>query len=265
MAVVLYWIPVSHPSAAARRMLDLKGVQYDLVGVLPFNQRLHLRLAGFPGGTVPALNLDGRKIQGSRAIARAVDERWPEPRLFPTDPELRARVAEAERWGDQEFQPVPRRLFRYGVASNRGLRRWVVRAQRLPAPEVLAAAMQPLMRYYARTIEADGRSANEAGVRSDLAVLPAMLDRVDRLIGDGTLTLDPPNAATLQILITVRLLDGFEDLRELVRAHICAEPAHELFPDYRAKLPAFLDRSWLAGVGTERDAAAYPRSPSPTS
>jgi hypothetical protein len=81
-----------------------------------------------------------------------------------------------------------------------------------------------------------------------------MLDRVDRLLGDGTLTLDPPNAATLQILVTVRLLDGFEDLRGLVRAHACAEPARALFPDYRAKVPAFLDRTWLEPIGAERDA-----------
>lgn len=251
MTVVLYWMAISHPSAAARKMLDLKGVQYDVVKVLPLSQRLHLRLAGFPAGTVPALKLDGRKIQGSRAISRALEERWPEPPLFPADPELHARVVEAERWGDQELQPVPRRLFRYGVATDPELRRAIVRAQRLPVPAVFAAVMQPLVSYYTRTIEADGRRASDAGVRADLAALPAMLDRVDRLLEDGALPVDPPNAATLQILVTVRLLDGFEDLRTLVRAHACVEPAQELFPDYRAEVPAFLDRSWLEPIGAE--------------
>ena len=51
-------------------MLDLKGIDYKLVHVLPGNQRVHLRLAGFRGGTVPALKLDGRRIQGSTVIAR---------------------------------------------------------------------------------------------------------------------------------------------------------------------------------------------------
>lgn len=234
-------------------MLDLKGIQYDVVDVVPLNQRIHLRLAGFPAGTVPALKLYGRKVQGSRAIARALDERWPDPPLFPAEHELRARVAEAERWGDQELQPIPRRLFRYGVANDAELRRWVLRAQRFPAPAVLAAALHPLMRYYARTIEADGRRATAAGVRADLAALPAMLDRVDRLLGDGTLALDPPNAATLQVLVTVRVFDAFADLRELVRAHSCAQPAHELFPHYRAELPPFLDRTWLEPIGAGRD------------
>jgi glutathione S-transferase len=226
-------------------MLELKGAEYELVDILPLNQRVHLRLAGFRGGTVPALKLDGRKFQGSRAIARALDARWPEPPLFPTDPELRTRVEEAERWGDEEFQPIPRRLFRFGVATHADLRRFVVRAQRMPAPELVAAAMQPAVAYYARTTEADGRRATEAGVRADLAALPAMLDHIDQLLDAGTLTLDPPNAATLEVLVTVRLLSAFEDLYEHVQAHRCAAPAHELFPSYPAKLPRFLEPEWL--------------------
>jgi glutathione S-transferase len=246
MSATLYWMNISHPSQAIRKMLDLKRVEYDVVDIVPLNQRVHLRLAGFRGGTVPALKLDGHKIQGSREIARALDARWPEPPLFPADPELRARVEAAERWGDEEFQPIPRRLFRFGVASNSELRRFIVRAQRMPAPDLVAVAMQPAVAYYARTTEADGRRANAAGVRADLAALPAMLEHVDQLLDDGTLTLDPPNAATLQILVTVRLLGGFEDLQDHVQAHRCAAPAFELFPRYPAKLPRFIDQEWLA-------------------
>jgi glutathione S-transferase len=252
MTPVLYWMAISHPSVAARKMLDLKHAPYDVVEVRPLNQRLHLRLAGFRSGTVPALKLDGQRIHGTRAISRALDERWPDPPLFPSDPALRARVQEAERWGDQEFQPIPRRLFRYGVATNAALRGAIVRAQRMPAPDLVATVMRPLVSYYARTIEADGRCATDAGIRADLAALPAMLARIDRLLADGTLSIDPPNAATLQVLATVRLLDAFEDLQELVRAHACAEPARELFADYRVRVPKFLDRAWLEPIGTER-------------
>jgi glutathione S-transferase len=245
MAVVLYWMSISHPSQAARKMLDLKGVDYERVDVLPLNQRIHLRLAGFRGGTVPALKLDGQKVQGSRHIARALDERWPEPALFPVDPEARARVEHAEQWGEEELQPVPRRLFRFASAHNPKLRRGVARAAGIPAPGLVAAASRPAVAYYVRTVEADGRRATEAGVRADLAALPAMLDRVDRLLADGTLTLDPPNAASLQILVTVRLLDAFEDLHDHVATHPCSVPARELFADYPVRLPRVLDPEWL--------------------
>ena len=250
MMVVLYWMSISHPSQVARKMLDLKGVEYELVNVVPLNQRIRLRLAGFSGGTVPALKLDGKRLQGSRLIARALDERWPEPPLFPADPAVRARVEEAERWGEEQLQPIPRRLFRYGVARNAQLRQWVVRTQRLPIPAVTAQAIRPALEWYVRTVEADGRRATEAGVRADLAALPALLDHVDGLLGDGTLTVDPPNAATLQIMASVNLLGRFADLAELVASHACAEPARELFPNDRAGLPPFLDPEWLEPART---------------
>jgi glutathione S-transferase len=194
---------------------------------------------------VPAIKLDDRRIQGSREIARALDARWPDPPLFPADPDLRARVEEAERWGDQELQPIPRRMFRFAAATDSELRRKVVRRQGYPAPNLVAALMQPAIAHYARTVEADGRRGIEADVRADLAALPGMLDRVDQLLEDGTLRIDPPNAATLQVLVTVRVLDMFEDLHETVDAHACAEPARRLFPKYRAELPSFLPAEWM--------------------
>jgi glutathione S-transferase len=248
VTVVLYWMSISHPSQVARKMLDLKGIEYRLVDVVPLNQRIHLRLAGFRGGTVPALRLDGRRVQGTRPIARALDERWPEPPLFPADPALRSRVEEAERWGEERLQPIPRRLFRYGVARDTELRKWVVRAQRLPIPKLAAQAIRPVLEWYVHTVEADGRRATKAGVRADLTALPVLLDHVDRLLDDGTLMLDPPNAATLQIMASINLMGRFADLAELVASHACAEPARELFAGYRAELPPFLDPGWLEPV-----------------
>ena len=250
MAVVLYWQAISHPSQAARKMLDLKGVDYERVDVLPLSQRVHLRLAGFRGGTVPALKLDRQKVQGTRQISRALDARWPRAPLFPADPALRARVEEAERWGDEEFQPIPRRLFRFAVANNHELRRWAVRSQKLPAPELLATAMKPLVGYYAGTIESDERRGTEDNVRADLRNLPKMLDRVDALLADETLSLEPPNAATLQILATVRLLAAFADLQPLLGGHTSAAHANHLFADYPVELPRFMDPEWLALLRT---------------
>jgi glutathione S-transferase len=240
MKVKLYWADISHPSQAARKMLELKGVEFDVVNVLPLNQRLHLRAVGFRGGTVPALKLDGRRVQGSRRIARAVDEVWPEPALFPADPELRARVEEAERWGEQQLQPIPRRVARWGAARSLEVRRWAGEATRMPAAGLAARVSAPAVRYYARTLEADGRRGTDAAIRTDLAELPRRLDRVDELLADGTLQTDPPNAAALQILSTVRLIDRITDLHPLVAGRPCAAPAAELFPDFPGPMPSFL-------------------------
>ena len=80
--LTLYSMTISHPSQAARRMVEVKGVDYKLVTVTPMAQRAHLRAVGFRRGTVPAMKVDGKRVQGSRQIARALDERWPEPALF---------------------------------------------------------------------------------------------------------------------------------------------------------------------------------------
>jgi glutathione S-transferase len=246
----LYYIAVSHPSQAARKMLELKGVPFKLVKVFPLNQRVHLRVAGFRGGTVPALKVDGRRIQGSRQIARALDELWPEPSLFPSEPDKRRRVEDAERWGEQQLQPVPRRIGRYGAAHEDAVRRWGARDIGLPAPGVMSTLSVPLTRYYARTLEVDGRRGVQSGVRTDLDALPQLLERADALLADGTLSLDAPNAATFQVLASVRLLDRMMDLHELIGARDCAQAAATLFPDYPGPVPRFLPRDWLAPLST---------------
>ena len=224
-------------------MLERKGVEYELAEVLPGTQRIHLRLVGFRGGTVPALELDGRRVQGSRSIARALEQLRPVPSLFPAGAEARARAEEAERWGDEELQMVPRRILRWGLTRHAALRRWISEEAGVPWPGVAGELGAPAAWYYARAVRAD-----EAAVRSALAELPRMLDRVDALLADGVLTPAAPDAATLQVLCSVRALEGFADLCAQVAARPSAAAARELFPDYPA-IPAFLPPEWLTARG----------------
>ena len=120
--VKLYSIAVSHPARAAGLMLRHKGIDYELVNLTPGSQRLLLRLNGFRGGTVPALAIDGRRVQGSLRVSRALEELEPEPPLFPADPEQRSAVEAAERWGEAVLQPVPRNLFRWCLARDAAAR-----------------------------------------------------------------------------------------------------------------------------------------------
>ena len=240
----LYWFPLSHPARAVKAMLELKGLPFETVEVLPGSQRIHLRLAGFHGGTVPALKLDGRRVQGSLAIPRVLEEVAPQPPLYPADPELRARVVEAEGWGERELQNAPRLLIRWGLTRDHGLRRWLAESAGMPVPALAARTSLPVARYYARAIGAD-----EAAARRALTQLPAMLDRADGLLADGTLTTSPPNAATLQILASVRALDEFTDLHPLLAGRPCRLAARELFPDFPGPVPSFIPPAWLEAPG----------------
>jgi glutathione S-transferase len=100
-------------------MLEHKGIEHEWVRLAPGLHPIQLRLAGFRGGTIPALKLDGLRVVGSRRISRLIDEIKPEPSLFPADPARRAAVEAAEEWGDTVLQPIPRRLLRWAFRHAR--------------------------------------------------------------------------------------------------------------------------------------------------
>jgi glutathione S-transferase len=241
MSVKLYGMGVSHPSRAVRAMLAHKEIEYDLVSISPGMQPVVLRLAGFRGRTVPALKLDGRRIQGSLAISRALEELKADPPLFPAD--RRAAVEEAEAWGERELQPLPRRFFRWGVAHRPHLARWTAGVAGMPAAAVVGPATMPVARYYAYLSR-----ANDESMRSGIARLPEVLDHVDALIADGTIGADELTAADFQIASSVAVLLGFTDLRDAIRGRPAAELAERIFAKPVAEMPPFLPEEWLAPV-----------------
>ena len=91
-------------------MLDHKGIPFKRKDLFPVVSKGVLRALGFPRNTVPAMKIDGEKVQGSRQIARELDRLQPDPPLFPADPEKRAAVEEAERFGDEELQHPIRQI-----------------------------------------------------------------------------------------------------------------------------------------------------------
>ena len=59
---------------------------------------------------MPALKIDGRKVQGSRNVSRELDVRAARPAAVPRRPGAARCVEEAERWGDEVFQQMPRTI-----------------------------------------------------------------------------------------------------------------------------------------------------------
>ncbi len=154
---------------------------------------------------------------------------------------------------ERELQNAPRLLFRWGVVHDHPLRRWLAEQSGMPAPALTAYTSLPVARYYARAIGAD-----ESAARRALRGLAAMLDRADALLADGTLAVNPPNAATLQILSSVRALDSFTDLQPQLSGRPSTLAAHELFPDYPGPVPPFIPRDWLDELPAAVSVAAAP-------
>lgn len=237
---VLLGLAQSHPAHAARLMLEHKGIDHRVVDLMPGLHAPVVRAAGFPGGTVPALRIDGRHVQGSRAIALELDALVPEPPLFPADPVARAAVVAAERWGEEVLQPLPRRLIRWGLVHDHGLRTWMAGDIGLPVPRAAAVTLLPLAVIFARIAGAD-----DDAVRRDLQDLPGHLDHVDALLADGVIGGPDLNAADCQILTSVRFLVGATDLAPLLAGRPCREAALALRPDFPGPMPAFLPAAWL--------------------
>ena len=63
-------MPISNAAAAGAAMLRHKRIPHRVVTFMPGFHPLLVRVAGFERHTVPALEVDGRKVQGSRQIAR---------------------------------------------------------------------------------------------------------------------------------------------------------------------------------------------------
>jgi glutathione S-transferase len=240
VSVKLYSLTVSHPSVAAHLMLEHKRIDHRVVNIQPGLHPVVVRLAGFPGLTVPALELDGRRVQGSLAISRVLDEVRPAPALFPADPDLRRAVEEAEAWGERELQPMPRRMYRWGLSRERELRRRLLEVAGMPAPGLTASLNGPLARMFAGMVGAD-----DASVREDVLHLPGKLDHVDALIAERVIGNGELNAADFQIAATVRVMLSFGDLRPVIEGRPAADLALAVVPYWPDEVPAFLPAEWL--------------------
>src|SRR5215207_7510458 len=232
MGITLYGTPPSPPSHSARLMLENKGLQHRVVWLLPGLWPAMLRTRGFRGGTVPAMKIDGRRLQGSRVISRALEEAKPEPTLFPADPELRREVEDAERWGDEVLQDVPRRIVRWISVHRPESRVMIAREIGVPLPRFAAWVNAPSARYLARKVDADGQ------IERAIAQVPDVLGHVDDLISRGVIGGDQPNAADFQIATSVRALLTVEDLRPATQNRPATELAMRFVPEFGNAFPA---------------------------
>jgi glutathione S-transferase len=246
----LYVIPGSHACRTSMLMLEHKGIGYRRVELMTGPHSLSVRLRGFPGhrtpirsvdgdtprplrlmdrlGTVPALRYGDERIQTNHDIARFLDRTQPQPPLFPADPGRREAVEAAERWGDEVLQMAARRL---GFAAVlHGLDRIDHRGNDGRLGPLLARD-ERRRAMSSRTAARVFFKANPDSEREMLAALPAMLDRVDAWIADGTLNGDALNAADFVIAPSIALLAYRNDLRPDIAARPAGALIDRLLPE----------------------------------
>jgi glutathione S-transferase len=222
----LFGVPGSGPSLSAELMLQHKGISYRRVNLVPGLHRRRLPAKGFPGHTVPALLLNGRRVQTSRAIARALDDLVPSPPLFPADLVLRADVEEAERFGDEVLQPSTRRMIIWATTQDPdSVTPHPANGRiRVPRNAWLRGRVMP------RAFQMWG--ITDEVVRRDFESMPLMLDKLDGYIADEVLNGPDLTAADYEIAPLIGALIGICDLGSDIGARPVAELADRVLPQW---------------------------------
>lgn len=179
----LIQLDISHYSEKVRWALDYKQVPHRRRSPLPGSHiPIAFALTRGESVTLPLLQLDGRTIADSTAILAALEERYPDPSLYPADPEQRRRALALEDFFDEELGPHAR-LLPFHELTNEPAMFAEVAAAAVPGPLGRAKGMVGL---YARTY-----TGLRFGVRDEAAAalarekIVAAMDRLEAELASG--------------------------------------------------------------------------------
>jgi glutathione S-transferase len=245
----LYVILGSHACRSAMLMLEHKRVPYKRIEFITITHPTMARLHGFDAGgetrnaggkrplglrigdwfgTVPGLAADGDRISTNHRIARFLDERHPQPPLFPGNQEKRAAVEQAESWANETLQMAARRI--PGAASVRDPATF----SRLSGDGRLGPLLykhQLARRLIVPRLLASTFATGAANERQLLDELPPMLDRIDAWIADGVLGGAELNAADFMVAPSLALILYRPDVRPLFEGRPALELVDRLLPE----------------------------------
>lgn len=195
----LWHIPISHFNEKVRWALDYKGIAHERQVLGPNYLFRAWRATG--QGALPILWLDGRAIHDSTRIIGAIEERWPDPPLYPRDAAARQRALAIEDDLDETLGPSLRAaivtpLFRHDPDV-------ALRVLTSGMPEQAYQAIRPLAQIFPSFYRLRHR-ISDAKLEQDRAIVAAALDRVEQqrqgrayLVGDAFSVADLTVAALL--------------------------------------------------------------------
>jgi glutathione S-transferase len=226
----------------ATLMLRHKGLHHRCVHLMVGPHALGLLARGFHDMTVPAMKIDGDRVQGSRSISRALEQLAPQPPLFPADLVRRKAVMDAERWGE-ELQDAVRRIVLCGARRDPDVFLSLYRHSR--------PRLRPVQRVscgLVTRLASAGHGATDRAVQEDVAGLSGRVAQVDAWIDQGLLDGADLNAADFQIAPALSLLLCLDDLAPSIRDRPAARLARRMMPGSLGHVGAVLPDAWLAAA-----------------
>ena len=224
--LTLIHVPVSHYSEKARWALDHKRIPHKRRWPPGgFHPLVTFVVTRGKHQTVPALLMDGEGIGDSTEIIRRLEERFPDPPLYPSDPADRARALALEEFFDDELGPQIRQMVYHHLTSDsEALAELTMHQVQYGHRATLGVNKRILTRFLDlrfRTADPDLAEESERKVVEAVDRLEAELDGRDYLVGARFSVADLTAAALLYPLILppqtpwqpTRLPDRWEELR----------------------------------------------------
>jgi glutathione S-transferase len=204
--ILLWHLPPSHYSEKVRWALEYKGLSHRRRAPIPgAHMLLSLWLTRGRNYTLPVMELNGQAIGDSTAIIAALEERFPEPSLYPGDPAQRRRALELEDYFDEELAPHMRLLGFHELGRDKELFDELA-AQMGPPPlarfgGALGAYARAFtaLRYGVRDVDAAELARAKISVALDR--LEAELGDREYLVGDSFSVADLSAAALLYPMV----------------------------------------------------------------
>lgn len=179
----LWQIDVSHYSEKARWALAWKEVEHRRRSPVPgVHMAVALWLTRGAHYTFPVLSIEGQRIGDSTAIVAALEERYPEPPLYPVDIAERRRALELEEFFDEELGPYVRQLAWYEFGNDRES---FAELMEQTAPKPIAKFGRPTAAYARAYTALRFRAGDAAEAERGRAKILAGLDRLEAELGDG--------------------------------------------------------------------------------
>src|SRR5215813_905986 len=243
---LLWHIPLSHYNEKARWALDYKRLAHHRQ-VLGADYLIRAwRATG--RGTLPVLFLDGRAIGDSTHIIAALEQRYPEPRLYPGGVAARQRALALEDSFDEQLGPALRAavvtpLFRHDPDV-------ALRVLTTGMPDQAYRTLRPLLRIFPAFYRFRHK-ISDANLETDRATVSAALERIEQerrgrayLVGDAFTVADLTAAALLSPLLQppeiqyplrVELPAYLKDYRASILEHPAAKWAAEIYRLHRGR------------------------------
>jgi glutathione S-transferase len=255
----LWQFTSSHFNEKARWALDFKRVPHIRHSLIPgFHVPVVKRMTGKTH--VPVMKLNGAAISDSSRIIEALERAYPEPALYPAEPDQRRRALELEDYFDEELGPYIRRWMFYVILPYPAFVRALFVSHASPAAQLAQRAMSPLIGVVMKRQMNINPAAAEVAREKTMAAMDRLASELPPsgyLVGDRFTVADLAAAALLSPIVrppefpygtAIPLPEPLAKIRDSVSTHPAFQWTLQTYRNHRGESAEVTAQAGVARV-----------------